>query len=118
MNYGHGTGHGVSCYLCVHEGPQRIAPSHSKVALVPSMICNEPGIYFPEQYGIRIENLCVIIEYFSNVSSGPSDGPFYTFEDLTKVPYAINLIDKTLLTEQEIHWINDYHNEVYELGLR
>ncbi len=116
LNYGHGTGHGVGCYLCVHEGPQRIAPSYSKVPLVPSMIVsNEPGIYFPEQYGIRIENLCLIVESFSNVSNGPSDGPFYTFEDLTKVPYAINLIDKNLLTKQEIHWINDYHNEIYEL---
>lgn len=108
LNYGHGTGHGVGCYLCVHEGPQRIAPGHSKIALEPDMIVsNEPGLYFTDQFGIRIENLCSIVE--------SSHSNFYTFEDLTKVPYAMNLIDTGLLSSEEIKWINDYHREIYEL---
>lgn len=113
LNYGHGTGHGVGCYLCVHEGPQRISQGYSKIPLEPSMIVsNEPGVYFAEQYGIRIENLCAIIEV-SPETSGQS--PFYTFEDLTKVPYALNLIDQSLLTPSEIAWINHYHQQIYEL---
>lgn len=116
LNYGHGTGHGVGCYLCVHEGPQRISQGYSKIPLEPSMIVsNEPGVYFAERYGIRIENLCLIIEALPQSESLTGDGPFYTFEDLTKVPYARNLIDISLLTPQEIRWINDYHREIYEL---
>lgn len=107
LNYGHGTGHGVGCYLCVHEGPQRISPAHSKIPLEPGMIVsNEPGVYFAEQYGVRIENLCQIIEDIPG---------FYIFEDLTQVPYAQNLIDKSLLTDQEIQWIDDYHRDIYDL---
>jgi Xaa-Pro aminopeptidase len=109
LNYGHGTGHGVGCYLCVHEGPQRIASAYSKIPLEPGMIVsNEPGVYFPQRYGIRIENLCLIIEDLPG---------FYTMEDLTKVPYANNLIDKTLLSSEEIQWIDDYHREIYDLLL-
>lgn len=115
LNYGHGTGHGVGCYLCVHEGPQRISPGYSKVPLEPSMIVsNEPGVYFAGQYGIRIENLCAIIESVPATES-KSGEPFYLFADLTKVPYARNLIDKAKLTSQEIRWIDEYHREVYEL---
>ncbi|MBS0351449.1 MAG: aminopeptidase P family protein [Proteobacteria bacterium] len=107
LNYGHGTGHGVGCYLCVHEGPQRISPGYSKIPLEPSMIVsNEPGIYFTDQYGIRIENLCAIIQQQDH---------FYTFEDLTKVPYARNLIDINLLSANEIAWIDQYHQQIYEL---
>lgn len=117
LNYGHGTGHGVGCYLCVHEGPQRISPGYSKVPLEPSMIVsNEPGVYFTDQYGIRIENLCAVIEVLAPADS-KSNEAFYTFEDLTKVPYARNLIDKSLLSAQEIQWIDDYHREIYELLL-
>ena len=116
LNYGHGTGHGVGCYLCVHEGPQRISPGYSKVALEPGMIVsNEPGVYFAGEYGIRIENLCLISEAIPHIESGPHDGPFYTFIDLTKVPYARNLIDLSLLSPQEIQWIDEYHREIYEL---
>ncbi len=108
LNYGHGTGHGVGCYLCVHEGPQRISPGYSKIALEPDMIVsNEPGLYFTDQFGIRIENLCVIVE--------SSHHQFYTFEDLTKVPYATNLIETSMLSAEEIEWIDNYHKEIYQL---
>ncbi len=116
LNYGHGTGHGVGCYLCVHEGPQRISQGYSKIPLEPDMIVsNEPGVYFAEKYGIRIENLCLIIEAIPHIKPDAADGPFYTFEDLTQVPYARNLIDKNLLSAEEIQWIDDYHREIYEL---
>ena len=95
---------------------KRISPGYSKVASEPGMIVsNEPGVYFAGEYGIRIENLCLISEAIPHIESGPHDGPFYTFIDLTKVPYARNLIDLSLLSPQEIQWIDEYHREIYEL---
>ncbi len=114
MSYGHGTGHGVGCYLCVHEGPQRISDAHTNIALKPGMIVsNEPGLYLEGQYGIRVENLCLI----NVVEDGPGatgHGPFYGFEDLTLVPHARKLIDISLLCADEITAINDYHHRVFE----
>lgn len=107
LDYGHGTGHGVGCYLCVHEGPQRISYGASGVALQPGMmVSNEPGVYFAKKYGIRIENVCEIIEAGEN---------FLTMRDLTMVPYARNLIDCALLTPSEIQWINEYHHTIFSL---
>lgn len=107
LNYGHGTGHGVGCYLCVHEGPQRISPGYSGVPLAPGMVVsNEPGVYFAGEYGIRIENLCLIVESLPGMRA---------FADLTQVPYARNLLDLALLSPQEVEWINEYHREIYEL---
>lgn len=115
MDFGHGTGHGVGCYLCVHEGPQRISAGFTGVALVPGMIVsNEPGLYFSDKYGIRIENLCAITEAVSVKQSPTGHGPFYTMEDLTLVPYARRLIDTDLLSAEEISWVNDYHQKVLE----
>lgn len=108
LDYGHGTGHGVGCHLCVHEGPQRISPAASGVALEAGMIVsNEPGLYFAGKYGIRIENLVLIKEVF--------DGNYLAFEDLTKVPYARKLIDIDLLNKDEIISINNYHQDVFDL---
>lgn len=116
MDFGHGTGHGVGCYLCVHEGPQRIAYGASGVPLKPGMVVsNEPGLYFSGKYGIRIENLCEIIEKIAAQDSPTGNGPFYSMADLTMVPYARNLIDLNLLTSQEIKWIDDYHQKIYDL---
>ena len=114
LDYDHGTGHGVGSYLCVHEGPQAITAYYTKVPLQPSMIVsNEPGIYIINQYGIRIENLCLVIEKFKVNDSMTGHGPFYGFEDLTLVPYCQKLINLTDLSEQEIHQINDYHQKIY-----
>ena len=108
LDYGHGTGHGVGCFLCVHEGPQRISRAASGVALEAGMVVsNEPGLYFAGKYGIRIENLLLIKEVF--------DGEYLAFEDLTKVPYAHQLIDTNLLSKDEILAINNYHQEVHDL---
>src|SRR3990167_3006440 len=106
LDFGHGTGHGVGCYLCVHEGPQRIAYGTTGIPLQPGMIVsNEPGLYFTGKYGIRIENLCEIIE----------KNDFHTMADLTMVPYARKLIDKSLLSSDEIKWIDEYHQTIYDL---
>jgi len=106
FNYGHGTGHGVGCFLNVHEGPQRIALS-SDVPLKPGMlISNEPGIYFEGKYGIRIENL--ILCKYSHI-----DG-FLEFETVTMCPVENKLIDTGLLTNDEIIWLNTYHQKVRE----
>ncbi|PIZ04746.1 MAG: aminopeptidase P family protein [Gammaproteobacteria bacterium CG_4_10_14_0_8_um_filter_38_16] len=116
MDFGHGTGHGVGCYLCVHEGPQRIAYGATGVPLKPNMIVsNEPGLYFSGKYGIRIENLCEIVEKIAEKDSLTGNGPFYGMADLTMVPYARKLIDVDLLATEEIEWINAYHRDIYNL---
>lgn len=116
LDFGHGTGHGVGCYLCVHEGPQRISAGYSGVALQGGMVVsNEPGLYFPEKYGIRIENLCLIKETIPSDESPTGHGPFLGFEDLTMVPYARNLMKLDELRQQEIQWIDDYHQHIYNL---
>jgi Xaa-Pro aminopeptidase len=106
----------VGCYLCVHEGPQRIAYGATGVPLKPGMVVsNEPGLYFSGQYGIRIENLCEIVEVISAKDSQTGSGPFYGMQDLTMVPYARALIDLSLLSSQEIQWINEYHQMIVDL---
>ncbi|OCA06914.1 aminopeptidase P family protein [Wolbachia endosymbiont of Trichogramma pretiosum] len=105
IDYMHGTGHGVGSYLSVHEGPQAISRGN-KVELIPGMILsNEPGYYIPGKYGIRIENL-MYIERRENV--------FLSFKQLTSVPYDKKLIDIQMLTEDEVKWINSYHQFVYK----
>ncbi|WP_116964155.1 aminopeptidase P family protein [Fastidiosibacter lacustris] len=108
LNYGHGTGHGVGSFLCVHEGPQRISPVNTNQVLeIGMIISNEPGVYFPGQFGIRIENLCFVKKMRKQAHH--EFGEFYCFEDLTLVPYARNLIDIQLLSNEEIKQINSYH---------
>ena len=86
LDYGHGTGHGVGHYLNVHEGPQGISPRSNQVALELGMVVsNEPGLYLPDRYGIRIENLVWVVEVRSSAETGGA--PFYGFEDLTLAPY-------------------------------
>ncbi|MCZ6799974.1 MAG: aminopeptidase P family protein [Nitrospirae bacterium] len=112
LDYDHGTGHGVGSYLGVHEGPQRISKAIQPVPLQPGMIVsNEPGYYKAGAYGIRIENLVVVCP-----SHGESDEgrEFLTFETLTLVPYDLSLIDPSLLSEEEIVWVNEYHLRVRE----
>lgn len=104
LDYDHGTGHGVGCFLSVHEGPQRISKVPNKVPLVPGMvISNEPGYYKEGEYGIRIENLVTVI---------PAGKNFLKFETLTQAPIDASLIDKKILTQKEIDWVNDYHKNV------
>lgn len=109
LNYNHGTGHGVGSFLCVHEGPQRISGGMSNIPLVPGMIVsNEPGLYIAGQYGIRIENLCLVQDSHTNSEYGP----FYYFEDLTLVPYARKLIDIDLLDDEDKKQIKAYYAKI------
>lgn len=109
-NYGHGTGHGVGFALNVHEGPHVFNPSPTPVDIELGMITSvEPGIYRPNQYGIRIENLVLTISDESN-----SFGEFYTFEHLTLALIDTAPVKKELLDERQIKWLNNYNQLVVE----
>lgn len=110
LNFGHGTGHGVGHYLCVHEGPQSIRMEENSVTLKPGMILsNEPGLYRDGEYGIRIENLIVVQPLVKT-----EFGEFYNFETITIAPIDKTLIDVSLLSEDEIKWLNNYHQFVFD----
>jgi Xaa-Pro aminopeptidase len=106
-DYDHGTGHGVGSHLSVHEGPQRIGKRGSDTALEAGMILsNEPGYYKAGEYGIRIESLVVVKE---------AENPGYlAFETITLAPVDRRVIDKTLLTNEELEWLAAYHARVHE----
>ena len=107
MDYDHGTGHGVGAALCVHEGPARIARI-SEVPLAEGMILsNEPGYYREGEFGIRIENLLVIVH-----AESPDGRNMLGFETLTFVPIDRRLIVTGMLSPAERAWIDDYHAEV------
>lgn len=106
VTYNHGTGHGVGAYLGVHEGPIGIAPRYPLPLEVGNVLSNEPGYYKAGEYGIRIENLLVVVE---------SDRPgFLEFETLTLAPIDKRLIEPSLLTESEREWLNAFHRQVWE----
>jgi len=111
VDYGHGTGHGVGYFMNVHEGPQVISPSappDPHTAIEPGMITsNEPGIYKPGRWGIRIENLVLAVP----AASGEF-GEFLRFETLTLCPIDTRCVDVALLQPHEVAWLNAYHAEV------
>jgi Xaa-Pro aminopeptidase len=112
LEFGHGTGHGVGYFLNVHEGPQSISKAvpTPEMAMEPGMVTSiEPGLYRPGRWGIRIENLVL------NVPA-PSDefGDFLEFETLTLCPIDTRCIDRSLLREDEVAWLNAYHAMVQE----
>lgn len=113
MNYGHGTGHGVGFCLSVHEGPQSISPVASpdlKTLIEKGMvISDEPAIYREGEYGFRTENLILCVD--DKVTQW---GQFLRFETLSLCYIDKTLIEKPLLTDQEVIWLNDYHKTVYE----
>lgn len=110
MDFGHGTGHGVGFFLCVHEGPARISPFPVDVKLEKGMVLtNEPGLYREGSYGIRLENMILVDETFKN-----EFGTFMKFENMTHCHFERNLIDETLLSGSEKDWINAYHAGVYK----
>jgi len=110
MDFDHGTGHGVGVFLSVHEGPQRLSRV-SDVALEPGMILsNEPGYYREGAFGIRLENLIVVIA--APALPGADDRVQYAFETLTFVPLDRRLIVAALLGPGERDWLNAYHADV------
>ncbi len=107
QDFNHGTGHGVGVYLCVHEGPQRLART-SEVPLEPGMILsNEPGYYREGAFGIRIENLIVVQE--AGPLEGADDREMLDFMTLTYVPIDRRLIEVQMLSQPERDWLNRYH---------
>jgi len=114
LDYGHGTGHGVGAFLCVHEGPQGISQKARDVALEPGMlISNEPGYYRDGEYGIRIESL-VIVEARPDHGDPKAGREFLGFETITLCPIDRGLIDASLLSRADLAWFDTYHARVRE----
>jgi Xaa-Pro aminopeptidase len=108
VDFDHGTGHGVGAYLSVHEGPQRIAKTGT-VALQPGMIVsNEPGYYAPGKFGIRTENLLLVVR--KTLPGAERD--MLGFETISLAPIDVRPVDKAMLSAAEIAWLNGYHDEV------
>lgn len=114
LNYRHGTGHGVGHLSTIHEEPngfrwKEVEGINDGAILEVGMVTsNEPALYFEGEYGIRTENEIVVQKDFEN-----EFGQFMKFETLTFVPIDREAIDKTLMTADEIQWLNEYHAEVY-----
>ena len=109
MNYLHGTGHGVGAYLNVHEGPHQVrmqwrpAPFHAGMT-----VTDEPGLYVEGLFGIRIENTLLTTPYRSTPF-----GEFLQFSSLTLCPIDTAPIERSMLTIDELSWLNNYHRTVY-----
>ena len=109
MNYLHGTGHGVGSYLNVHEGPHQIRMEWMSTPFVEGMtVTDEPGLYLAGRFGVRIENTLIVEKYKET-----EFGEFLQFDSLTLCPIDIVPIDKSMLLQEEIDWLNDYHARVY-----
>lgn len=110
MNFLHGTGHGVGHFLNVHEGPQSIRMNENPVTLHVGMLTsNEPGVYKAGSHGIRTENLVLTVPAGEGMF-----GNYLKFETVTLCPICTKGIIKSLLTTEEVNWLNDYHHTVYE----
>ena len=110
MDYKHGTGHGLGFCLGVHEGPQNISMRINNHGLRPGMLCsNEPGIYKEGRHGIRTENIMLVKLLEEN-----EFGTFLGFETMSYCPIDTRALDKSLLTSDELDYLNDYHKLVYE----
>lgn len=103
LDYGHGTGHGVGIVLNVHEDGARLSPKWVKPLQEGMVLSDEPGCYLAEQFGVRIENMLA-------VKAGEAGGLY--FQTLTHIPLQCSAIDKSLLAQNEIVWINCYHKKV------
>lgn len=110
-SYLHGTGHGVGLFLSCHEGPQSIRLNDTMAPLLPGMLTsNEPGIYLSGRYGIRCENLILTIPYEET-----EFGRFFAFETVTLCPFDRTLFETSIMSPEEIKWVDDYHRRVYDL---
>ena len=111
LDFDHGTGHGVGSFLSVHEGPARISKLGSAPLKRGMILSNEPGYYRTGAYGIRIENLILVIEA---APVAGAEKPLNAFETLTLAPIDVRLIEPRLLTADEIAWLAAYHARVRE----
>ena len=114
ITFGHGTGHGVGHFLGCHEGPQNVRTDNNPTALeVGHIISDEPGIYRTDKWGIRTENLITVIPA-KRTKATTTEDEWLAFETLTLCFYDTNLIERSLMTEDEIDWLNAYHVRVYK----
>ena len=115
LDYNHGTGHGVGYFLNVHEGPASIHlrvgehPTDSELLREGMVLSDEPGIYREGEYGVRLENLMTVQK-----GQRTAFGQFLRFETLTMVPFDLEAVDPSALTEREKKLLNDYHRKVYQ----
>ena len=114
MDYKCGTGHGVGCFLNVHEGPHsirwRYIENSHETELEPGMVVtDEPGVYKEGRYGIRTENTLLIVE-----GDKTEDGSFLRFEPLTLVPIDLRAVDLSLLEREDIRQLRDYQSLVID----
>ena len=110
LNYMHGTGHGVGAFLNVHEGPHQIRMEYKPAPMVAGMtVTDEPGIYLEGKFGVRTENTLLVVPYKETAF-----GNFLQFEPLTLCPIDKSAIDISLMTEEEIGWLDEYHQMVYD----
>jgi Xaa-Pro aminopeptidase len=109
LDFDHGTGHGVGSYLSVHEGPARISKLGTTALRRGMILSNEPGYYKAGAYGIRIENLVLVVE----AAAVPgAEKPLNAFETLTLAPIERRLIVANMLTPEETEWLDGYHARV------
>ena len=114
LDYAHGTGHGVGAFLSVHEGPQRISPVGSsqpggdEPLRAGMILSNEPGYYKDGDYGIRIENLVLVVD--RRIEGAEKD--MLGFETLTFAPIDRRLVVGDMLSDEERRWFDDYHRDV------
>jgi len=114
ITYGHGTGHGVGHFLSCHEGPQNVRTDNNPTALeIGHVISDEPGIYRTDKWGIRTENLITVIPA-KQTKAATTEDEWLAFETLTLCFYDTSLIEMSLMTEDEIDWLNAYHVRVYK----
>ena len=108
LHYMHGTGHGVGWRLCVHEGPHGIRQNWCPTPLRPGMtVTDEPGVYLEGRFGIRTENTMLVVK-----DSETEFGTLLRLEPLTLCPIDTTPIDPSLMTNEEISWLNNYHQRV------
>ena len=114
ITFGHGTGHGVGHFLGCHEGPQNVRTDNNPTALeIGHIISDEPGIYRTDKWGIRTENLITVIPA-KRTKQTTTEDEWLAFETLTLCFYDTSLIELSLMTEDEIDWLNAYHVRVYK----
>jgi Xaa-Pro aminopeptidase len=111
LDFDHGTGHGVGSYLSVHEGPARLSKLGTVGLRRGMILSNEPGYYKTAAYGIRTENLVLVI---AAPEPQGAEKPLNAFETLTLAPIDRRLIETRMLTAKERHWLDSYHARVNE----
>ncbi|XP_039621994.1 xaa-Pro aminopeptidase 2 [Polypterus senegalus] len=107
LNYGHGTGHGIGNYFCVHEWP--VGFQGNNIGMRPGMFTSiEPGFYMDGEFGIRIEDIALVVQAKTQFGTTP----YLTFKTVSLVPYDRKLIDTSIMMKEQIEWLNDYYQEI------